>query len=144
MHYAFYIILGVIAVADTVKEDSPEAVLQLKNMGVHTVMLTGDNERTARAIGNDAGVDNVAAGVLPDGKEAVIRMLQESGTVVVKVWVDQYGRVKLAEPGADGTTVTNSKHWAAARAVAMEACFDTKADAPALQEGTITYIFKLK
>ena len=70
--------------------------------------------------------------------------LQESGTVVVKVWVDQYGRVKRAEPGADGTTVTNAKLWAAARAVAMEACFDTKADAPALQEGTITYIFKLK
>lgn len=70
--------------------------------------------------------------------------LQESGTVVVKVWVDQYGYVKRAEPGADGTTVTNAKLWAAARAVALKAHFDTKADAPALQEGTITYIFKLK
>ncbi len=70
--------------------------------------------------------------------------MQESGTVVVKVWVDQYGNVKRAEPGADGTTVTNAKLWAAARAVALKAHFDTKADAPALQEGTITYIFKLK
>ena len=70
--------------------------------------------------------------------------LQESGTVVVKVWVDQYGHVKRAEPGADGTTVTNSKLWAAARAAAMDACFDMNVNAPALQEGTITYIFKLK
>lgn len=64
------------------------------------------------------------------------------GVVVVKVWVDQYGRVKRAEPGADGTTVTNAKLWAAARAAAMEARFTTKHDAPALQEGVITYSFK--
>ena len=70
--------------------------------------------------------------------------LQESGRVVVKIWVDQYGKVKRAEPGADGTTVTNAKLWAAARAAAMDAVFDMKADAPALQEGTITYIFNLK
>lgn len=70
--------------------------------------------------------------------------LQESGTVVVKIWVDQYGHVKRAEPGADGTTVTNAKLWAAARAVALKAHFDMKTDAPPLQEGTITYIFTLK
>ena len=70
--------------------------------------------------------------------------LQESGTVVVKIWVDQYGHVQRAEPGADGTTVTNAKLWAAARKAAMDAVFDMKADAPALQEGTITYIFNLK
>ena len=70
--------------------------------------------------------------------------LQESGTVVVKIWVDQYGHVQRAEPGADGTTITNAKLWAAARKAAMDAVFDMKADAPALQEGTITYIFNLK
>ena len=70
--------------------------------------------------------------------------LQESGIVVVKIWVDQYGHVKRAEPGADGTTVTNAKLWAAARAVALKAHFDMKTDAPPLQEGTITYIFTLK
>ena len=70
--------------------------------------------------------------------------IQESGRVVVKIWVDQYGKVKKAEPGADGTTITNAKLWAAARSAAMEAVFDMKADAPALQEGTITYIFNLK
>ena len=70
--------------------------------------------------------------------------LQESGTVVVKIWVDRYGNVKRAEPGADGTTVSNAKLWAAARAVALKAHFDMKTDAPAMQEGTITYIFNLK
>ncbi len=70
--------------------------------------------------------------------------LQESGTVVVKIWVDQYGNVKRAEPGADGTTVTNAKLWAAARAVALKAHFDMKTDAPPMQEGTITYKFNLK
>ena len=70
--------------------------------------------------------------------------LQESGTVVVKIWIDNYGHVKRAEAGADGTTVTNSKLWAAARAAAMQTVFDQKADAPAMQEGTITYIFILK
>ena len=72
-----------IAVADRIKPDSAEAVRQLKKQGLHVVMLTGDNERTARAIGNEAGVDSVVAGVLPDGKEAVIRTLQEKGTVAM-------------------------------------------------------------
>ena len=70
-------LMGIIAVADVIKEDSPKAVLELKNMGVHVVMLTGDNERTAKAIGRQAGVDEVVAGVLPDGKEEVIRVLKE-------------------------------------------------------------------
>lgn len=72
-------LLGIIAVADTIKDDSREAVKQLQNMGIHVVMLTGDNERTARAIGKQAGVDEVIAGVLPDGKETVIRRLKEQG-----------------------------------------------------------------
>ena len=76
-------LLGLIAVADTVKPDSAEAVRQLKNMGIRTVMLTGDNERTARAIGEQVGVDQVIAGVLPDGKEAVIRKLQRQGKVAM-------------------------------------------------------------
>ena len=72
-------LIGVIAVADTIKKDSREAIRQLKSMGIHVVMLTGDNERTARAIGAEAGVDEVIAGVLPDGKESVIRQLKEQG-----------------------------------------------------------------
>lgn len=76
-------LLGVIAVADTLKEDSPEAIRQLQNMGIRVVMLTGDNQRTADAIGRQAGVDEVIAGVLPDGKEAVIRQLQASGKVTM-------------------------------------------------------------
>ena len=76
-------LLGVIAVADTIKEDSPEAIRQLQNMGIQVVMLTGDNQRTADAIGRQAGVDEVIAGVLPDGKEAVIRQLQASGKVAM-------------------------------------------------------------
>lgn len=72
-------LLGIIAVADVIKEDSPAAVRELQNMGIQVVMLTGDNERTARAIGRQAGVDHVIAGVLPDGKESVIRALKESG-----------------------------------------------------------------
>ena len=76
-------LLGVIAVADTIKEDSPEAIRQLQNMGIRVVMLTGDNQRTAAAIGRQAGVDEVIAGVLPDGKEAVIRQLQASGKVAM-------------------------------------------------------------
>ena len=76
-------LLGVIAVADTIKEDSPEAIRQLQNMGIRVVMLTGDNQRTADAIGRQAGVDEVIAGVLPDGKEAVIRQLQTSGKVAM-------------------------------------------------------------
>ena len=76
-------LMGVIAVADTLKEDSPRAIRELQNMGIWVVMLTGDNQRTADAIGRQAGVDEVIAGVLPDGKEAVIRRLQESGKVAM-------------------------------------------------------------
>ena len=74
---------GIIAVADVIKEDSPQAVKELQNMGIRVVMLTGDNERTARAIGAQAGVDDVIAGVLPDGKESVIRSLKEQGKVAM-------------------------------------------------------------
>ena len=76
-------LLGIIAVADVIKEDSPQAVRELQNMGIHVVMLTGDNERTARAIGKQAGVDEVIAGVLPEGKESVIRALKEKGKVAM-------------------------------------------------------------
>lgn len=76
-------LIGILAVADVIKEDSPQAVKELQNMGIHVVMLTGDNERTARAIGSQAGVDEVVAGVLPDGKEAVIRALKEKGKVAM-------------------------------------------------------------
>ena len=76
-------LLGVVAVADTIKEDSPRAIRELQNMGIRVVMLTGDNQRTADAIGRQAGVDEVIAGVLPDGKEAVIRKLQEAGKVAM-------------------------------------------------------------
>ena len=75
--------LGLIAVADVIKADSPQAVKELQNMGIHVVMLTGDNERTARAIGAQAGVDEVIAGVLPEGKEQVIRQLKEKGRVAM-------------------------------------------------------------
>ena len=74
---------GIIAVADVIKEDSPQAVKELQNMGIRVVMLTGDNEKTARAIGKQAGVDEVIAGVLPDGKESVIRSLKEQGKVAM-------------------------------------------------------------
>ena len=74
---------GIIAVADTIKEDSPQAIAEMRNMGIHVVMLTGDNERTAKAIGAKAGVDEVIAGVLPDGKESVIRKLQQKGKVIM-------------------------------------------------------------
>lgn len=74
---------GIIAVADVMKEDSPQAVRELQNMGIHVVMLTGDNERTAKAIGQQAGVDEVIAGVLPDGKESVIRSLKHKGKVAM-------------------------------------------------------------
>lgn len=78
-------LLGAIAVSDVIKEDSPEAVNQLKNMGIRVVMLTGDNERTAKAIGAEAGVDEVIAGVLPDGKESVIKRLRDEGRTVAMV-----------------------------------------------------------
>ena len=77
------ILAGMIAVADVIREDSPQAVKELQNMGIEVVMLTGDNERTARAIGAQAGVDDVIAGVLPDGKESVIRSLREQGKVAM-------------------------------------------------------------
>ena len=76
-------LLGMIAVADVIKEDSPHAIKELKAMGIHVVMLTGDNERTAKAIGKQAGVDNVIAGVLPDGKESVIQALGKKGKVAM-------------------------------------------------------------
>ena len=76
-------LIGIIAVADVIKDDSPQAIEQMRNMGIHVVMLTGDNERTAKAIGAKAGVDEVIAGVLPDGKESVIRRLKEKGTVIM-------------------------------------------------------------
>lgn len=75
--------MGIIAVADVIKEDSPGAVKELQNMGIRVVMLTGDNERTAKAIGAQAGVDEVIAGVLPDGKESVIRALKDKGKVAM-------------------------------------------------------------
>ena len=77
------VLIGMIAVADVIKEDSPKAVQELQNMGIRVVMLTGDNEQTAKAIGAQAGVDQVIAGVLPDGKEAVIRKLKEYGKVAM-------------------------------------------------------------
>ncbi|MGI6721575.1 MAG: heavy metal translocating P-type ATPase [Anaerovoracaceae bacterium] len=76
-------LLGIIAVADTIKEDSAQAIRQLRGMGLHVVMITGDNRRTAEAIGRQAGVDEVAAGVMPEGKEAIIRQLQEKGKVAM-------------------------------------------------------------
>lgn len=76
-------LLGIIAVADTLKDDSKQAIAELKSMGIHVVMLTGDNERTASAIAKEAGVDEVVAGVLPDGKEAIIQKLQEHGLVTM-------------------------------------------------------------
>ena len=76
-------LIGIIAVADTIKEDTPQAISELKKMGIHVVMLTGDNEITAKAIADQAGVDEVVAGVLPDGKEAVIRKLMEHGKVAM-------------------------------------------------------------
>ncbi|MCM1365365.1 MAG: heavy metal translocating P-type ATPase [Faecalibacterium sp.] len=76
-------LIGIIAVADVIKEDSPKAVKELQNMGIRVVMLTGDNERTAKAIGKQAGVDEVIAGVLPDGKESVIRNLKHQGQVAM-------------------------------------------------------------
>ncbi len=76
-------LLGIIAVADTIKEDSPEAIKELQNMGIKVVMLTGDNEKTANAIGVQAGVDDVIAGVMPDGKEKVVRRLKDKGKVIM-------------------------------------------------------------
>ena len=76
-------LIGMIAVADVIKKDSYQAIQELKNMGIHVVMLTGDNERTAKAIGSQAGVDEVIAGVLPDGKEEVVRKLKEKGKVTM-------------------------------------------------------------
>ena len=76
-------LLGIIAVADIIKNDSPQAIKELQNMGIHVVMLTGDNERTAKTIGEKVGVDEIIAGVLPDGKEGVIRSLKQKGSVIM-------------------------------------------------------------
>ena len=93
-------LLGLIAVADVIKPDSPEAIRQLKNMGIQVVMLTGDNRRTAEAIGKQAGVDRVIAGVLPDGKEAVIRQLCQSGkTAMVGDGINDAPALKRADVG---------------------------------------------
>ena len=93
-------LVGVIAVADTIKKDSREAIRQLKSMGIHVVMLTGDNERTARAIGAEAGVDEVIAGVLPDGKESVIRKLKEQGkTAMVGDGINEAPALTRADMG---------------------------------------------
>ena len=92
--------MGIIAVADVIKEDSPKAVEELKNMGIHVVMLTGDNERTARAIGEQAGVDEVIAGVLPDGKEQVIRSLSQKGrTAMVGDGINEAPALTRADMG---------------------------------------------
>ncbi len=77
------VLMGIVAVADTIKPDSAQAVRELQNMGIHVVMLTGDNARTAQAVGREAGVDEVIAGVLPEGKESVIRRLREQGKVMM-------------------------------------------------------------
>ena len=100
-------LLGIIAVADTIKEDSPQAIRELQAMGIRVVMLTGDNQRTADAIGRQAGVDEVIAGVLPDGKEAVIRQLQASGKVaMVGDGINDAPALALADVGmAVGTGV---------------------------------------
>ena len=99
------------------------------------------------ATGKESGVPNAHVEGRKVNKSTLAKPhydLQESGIVVVKIWVDQYGNVKRAEPGADGTTISSKKLWAEARAVALKAHFDQKADAPAMQEGTITYIFNLQ
>ena len=95
---------------------------------------------TSRSLRSDGFPWNPVNGNLPVPNYTI----QESGIVVVTIWVDQYGTVQKAIPGADGTTVTNSTLWNAARKAAMETKFNMSADAPALQEGTITYIFNLK
>lgn len=94
-------LLGIIGVADTIKPESADAIRELKQMGIHVVMLTGDNERTAAAIGRVAGVDEVVAGVLPDGKEAVIRKLKESGkTMMVGDGINDAPALVRADTGA--------------------------------------------
>ena len=107
--------LGIIAVADTIKEDSPKAIRELQNMGIRVVMLTGDNERTARAIGAQAGVDEVIAGVLPEGKEQVIRALKEKGkTAMVGDGINDAPALKAADIGcAMGITGTDVAKGAA-------------------------------
>jgi len=102
--------LGMIAVADVIKEDSPQAVKELQNMGIHVVMLTGDNERTAKAIGEQAGVDEVIAGVLPEGKEQVIRKLKEKGKVaMVGDGINDAPALTRADMGIDAADVVLMK-----------------------------------
>ena len=93
-------LLGIIAVADVIKDDSPQAVKELQDMGIHVVMLTGDNERTANAIGRQAGVDEVIAGVLPDGKDSVIRKLKKKGrTAMVGDGINDAPALATADTG---------------------------------------------
>ena len=104
----------------------------------HSAEEASGNFKEGQPDGNAKGRNTL--GALPRPSYPV----QKSGIVVVKVWVDNYGNVKKAVPGADGTTVTDDKLWAAARSAAMKTHFNESIDAPAMQEGTITYIFKLK
>ena len=118
----------------------------------HNAREASDNFKAGQATGNTEtakteGTANAHVEGRKVNKSTLVKPgydIQESGKVVVKIWVDNYGNVKRAEAGADGTTVSNAKLWAAARSAAMKAHFDQKIDAPAMQEGTITYIFNLK
>ena len=133
-------LLGIIAVADTIKEDSPEAIRQLQNMGIHVVMLTGDNETTAKAIGKQAGVNEVIAGVLPEGKEAVIRSLKEKGKVaMVGDGINDAPALTRADIGiaiGAGTDVAID----AADVVLMKSCLTDVAAAIRLSRATLTNI----
>ena len=134
------ILLGMIAVADTIKEDSPKAIKQLQNMGIHVVMLTGDNEITAKAIGSQVGVDEVIAGVLPEGKEAIIRELKEKGKVaMVGDGINDAPALTRADIGiaiGAGTDVAID----AADIVLMKSCLTDVAAAIRLSRATLTNI----
>ena len=113
-------LIGIIAVADVVKEDSPEAIRELRNMGIHVVMLTGDNERTAKAIGAQAGVDEVIAGVLPDGKESVIRSLKKKGKVaMVGDGINDAPALTRADMGAADVVLMKSRLTDVAAAIRL-------------------------
>ena len=133
-------LLGMIAVADTIKEDSPKAIKQLQNMGIHVVMLTGDNEITAKAIGSQVGVDEVIAGVLPEGKEAIIRELKEKGKVaMVGDGINDAPALTRADIGiaiGAGTDVAID----AADIVLMKSCLTDVAAAIRLSRATLTNI----
>ena len=133
-------LIGMIAVADVIKEDSRQAVEELKNMGIHVVMLTGDNERTANAIGRQAGVDEVIAGVLPDGKESVIRNLREKGkTAMVGDGINDAPALTRADIGiaiGAGTDIAID----AADVVLMKSCLKDVPAAIRLSRRTLTNI----